>query len=129
MARILSVEDDVDLQHMLAMALRLAGHDVLYAYSGEEGIQKALALEPDIVLLDMALPICDGASVLERLKAHAKGKYVPVIVLTGNWNDPRFCEEKMSAMGAVAYLKKPFRVERLRDAIAKILSHKKRPRD
>jgi DNA-binding response OmpR family regulator len=123
-ARILSVEDDVDLQHLLAMGLRMDGHDILYAYTGAEGMQKALSLEPDVLLLDMHVPLMNGAEVLEKLQAHADARYIPVIVLTGNWSDPRFSEPSLRAKGAAAYFKKPFRLDQLRDAVSALLRKK-----
>ena len=60
MARILSIEDDPDFQHLIALTLQNQGYEVHYAFTGQEGYEKLLALDPDLILLDMMLPLLNG---------------------------------------------------------------------
>lgn len=127
MARILSVEDDHELQHCVALGLRAEGHEILYAWSGDEGYKKAVSLSPDVVILDLGLPLLDGVQVLTRLREHAEARRIPVIILTGNSDDPRFAESKLRLLGAAEYLTKPFRMDELLRVVKRVLKQRPQP--
>ena len=84
MARILLVEDNEMNRDMLSRRLRKRGHEVLLALDGLEGIEKATAEKPEIILLDMSLPVLDGWEAARRLKADEKTREIPVIALTAH---------------------------------------------
>ena len=84
MARILLVEDNEMNRDMLSRRLRKRGHEVLLALDGLEGIEKAAAEKPEIILLDMSLPVLDGWEAARRLKADEKTREIPVIALTAH---------------------------------------------
>jgi len=122
MARILSVEDDGEFQQLLGLFLRREGYDSHYAFSGLEGYEKALALRPDLILLDMMLPVINGPEVIVRLKAHPETKDIPIIVMTAYYKNIDFIEKKVKPLGVVEYLKKPVRLEELRQLLKRVLA-------
>ncbi|MFA6316265.1 MAG: response regulator transcription factor [Elusimicrobiota bacterium] len=122
MARILSVEDDPDLQQLVSFALQNEGYEVHYAFTGKEGYEKAIQLNPDLILLDMMLPILSGVEVLKLLMKNKTAREIPVIVLTAYAQDANFVESAIRAMGAVEYLRKPVRIEELVRCIRRTLA-------
>jgi len=85
MAKVLIVEDDVQVARMYSDKLEMAGHDIIVAVDGKEGLDKAVAEKPDVVLLDIFMPDTDGVAMLKNLRAHEAGKDVPVIILTNSF--------------------------------------------
>jgi CheY-like chemotaxis protein len=84
MPRILLVEDNELNRDMLARRLRRRGHDVLVAVDGGEGVAMARADRPDIILMDMSLPVMDGWEATRRLKGAAETREIPIIALTAH---------------------------------------------
>ncbi len=117
MANILSIDDDPELQDLIHCALREHGHEVHWAFTGEEGCRKALALKPDIILLDMMLPTINGLEVLRRLKADETLRHIPVIVISAAYGVGPFTEESVKKLGAQCYLQKPVRFDDLASLI------------
>ncbi|MBI3298888.1 MAG: response regulator transcription factor [Elusimicrobia bacterium] len=115
MARILSIEDDPSIQQVLSVALNLEGHEVHYAFSGDEGFKKIFTSRPDMVILDLMLPGMSGAEVLKALHGHPELKGTPVLVMTafGGGQRGSVLEQTVKALGAVEYLEKPFRIPEL----------------
>lgn len=79
---ILIVEDETDLREAMAEAIRDAGFSVTTAENGEIGLKMALEQKPDLILLDIIMPIMDGHETLKRLRNDSWGRNVKVIVLT-----------------------------------------------
>lgn len=84
MARILLVEDNEMNRDMLSRRLTRAGHSVLVAMDGQQGIDLARTEAPDIVLMDMSLPVIDGWEATRRLRADPATATLPVIALTAH---------------------------------------------
>ena len=80
--RILVVDDDPTNVEVLRVRLSAQGYEVVTAIDGEEGLQRARELEPDLVLLDVMMPKLDGISVLKELKADITLRFMPVVLLT-----------------------------------------------
>lgn len=76
------VEDEPAVAKLYARKLTQEGFEVVTAVNGWDGLQRALAELPDIILLDLLMPVMDGTTMLQRLRAHPWGKTVPVVVLT-----------------------------------------------
>lgn len=84
MTRILLVEDDAMLQDILEERLELRNFDVILATNGQEGVEKAQTEKPDIILMDMRLPILDGWEATRQLKSAPETKHIPIIALTAH---------------------------------------------
>ncbi|MBI2385820.1 MAG: response regulator [Elusimicrobia bacterium] len=121
MPRILSVEDDVDLQQVITYALAKKGWDVVYAYDGADGLAQARKFKPDLILLDMMLPGLNGLEVIKALKENEATRAIPVVVMTAYPSDAQFLKSAVIAMGAVEYLAKPVHIEELVKTIERLI--------
>lgn len=122
MASILSIEDDASIQQALGMALYNAGFDVNYAFNGAEGFDKILSLHPNLVLLDLMLPMLSGIEILKRVRARHELQDLPFIVLTAMYDDESRLERDLRDWGRVKYLRKPFQIRELIEMIRRMLS-------
>ena len=104
-ADILVVDDDPGMRQALQIRLRANGYDVRCAANGAGAISEARKHRPDLIVLDLSLPVGDGFVVLDTLKANFNLSSVPVIVLSGR--DRRANEERVLNAGARAFLQKP----------------------
>jgi two-component system cell cycle response regulator DivK len=84
MPTILIVEDNEMNRDMLSRRLKRRGFEILFATNGEEGIEQAHAQSPDLILMDMSLPIIDGWEATRQLKASQSTKKIPIIALTAH---------------------------------------------
>jgi len=82
MARILIVDDDPDIVESVTMVLEKNGHDVIGAYGGVEGLEKAKKEKPDAIILDVMMPDKDGYEVCKELKADPEYSDIPILLLT-----------------------------------------------
>ncbi|HEX8663661.1 MAG TPA: response regulator [Beijerinckiaceae bacterium] len=103
---ILAVDDTPENLEILQVRLEANGYEVATAADGEEGLERARALEPDLILLDIMMPKLDGIAVVRRLKEEPRLKTIPVILVTAR-ADTRDVVEGLDA-GADDYLTKPF---------------------
>ncbi|HBP00901.1 MAG: Response regulator receiver protein [Candidatus Moranbacteria bacterium GW2011_GWE1_49_15] len=118
--KLLIVEDEPVLNKALQEFLSAEGFEVIAAVDGEEGIRKAGAEMPDLILLDIILPKKDGYEVIREVKADEKTKNIPIILLTnlGSINDV----EKALELGATTYLvKADYKLEEITQKIKGIL--------
>jgi two-component system cell cycle response regulator DivK len=106
MKRILVVEDQEDNRRILRDLLTNAGFDMVEAENGEEAIASAQASRPDLILMDIQLPILDGYEATRRLKADPDLKSIPIIVVTSYALSGD--EEKARLAGCDDYVAKPF---------------------
>lgn len=102
--KVLLIEDDSFLSKVLEERLSDEGFDVVLAGNGEEGVQKAAVINPNIILLDMILPKMNGFDVLKELKSNLATKELPIIVLSNLGQDED--KELAKKLGAVDYLVK-----------------------
>jgi CheY-like chemotaxis protein len=111
MTTILIVEDNEMNRDMLSRRLERKGYEVLLAVDGEMGLELARANTPDLVLMDMSLPVVDGWEATRRLKADDRLKHIPVIALTAHAmaND----RDKALEAGCDDYDTKPIELPRL----------------
>lgn len=102
--KVLLIDDEPAVLKMYSIALADAGHEVVTAATGAEGIEQAVATKPDIILLDIIMPIMNGFDVLADLKKDPATQTIPVILLT---NLPETTSgEKAKQLGAASYLVK-----------------------
>ena len=120
MPRILYVEDNDDNVYMLKMRLDLTGeHEVLIAEDGEEGVRMAAAEQPDLILMDLELPVVDGWEATRRLKADPVTHRIPIIAPSAH--ALAGAREKALAAGCDDFDTKPVEFERLLAKIRHIL--------
>lgn len=107
--RILLIEDEKDLLEMVRFRLEVSGYEVLAAYDGQEGLDKARKEKPDLIILDVMLPKMDGYKVCRMLKFDEKYKNIPIIMFTARAQDS---DRKLGEeVGADGYVTKPFEPE------------------
>jgi len=105
MARVLLVEDNELNWDMLSRRLMRRGWDVILAHDGEIGIRKAQVDHPDIVLMDLSIPVIDGWTSIRCLKSDDCTRHIPVIALSAHAMELE--REKAFASGVDAYVTKP----------------------
>ena len=106
MKRILIVEDTEDNRRILRDLLTAAGYDILEAMDGSQGVTMALAEQPDLILMDIQLPVIDGYEATRRLKADPATRRIPVVAVTSYALSGD--EDKALASGCDGYVAKPF---------------------
>jgi chemosensory pili system protein ChpA (sensor histidine kinase/response regulator) len=116
---VLIVEDDTDLLRFAEVALGMDGYAVQVATDGEQAMAMVRARRPDLVVLDLRLPLADGWQVLSFLQSDAVQPTVPVVVLTATAG-PRERDRALAA-GVADYLVKPVSADKLLDAVARAL--------
>jgi PleD family two-component response regulator len=111
-AKILIIEDDLDVAEMLNAYFRVQGYEVFTVNWGEDGVRSCLTVHPDLVILDIRLPDIDGYEVARRLRGDRRTAEVPIIFLT----EKRERADRLQGLelGADDYITKPFDVQELR---------------
>ena len=117
---ILIVDDDIELSDGLRAVLERLGHRVLQARDGQQGKQLVYQHRPDLVILDMMMPRMGGYPVLEHFKG--KPDAPPIIMITANEGSRH--KAYAEYLGVVDYIRKPFAMERLLDAVERGLRGK-----
>jgi DNA-binding response OmpR family regulator len=117
--KILVVDDETELLKALSIRLKTSGYEVITASDGQEGLEKAKSLNPDLIVLDILMPKMDGYEVCRMLKFDEKYKSIPVIMLTAKAQDIDKAMGKK--VGADDYITKPFETQDLVDKIKKYL--------
>ncbi len=124
MARILVIEDERDLQEILAYNLRQAGHEVLQATRGKDGVATARRERPDLVILDLMLPDMPGTEVCKELQQHPLTRGTPVMMLTAKGEEvDRIVGFEV---GAADYVVKPFSMRELLLRVTAVLGRAQR---
>ncbi len=108
---VLVVDDDRDIREMFTSALRLAGFDVRSAMDGMVALRQIEEHRPDVVVLDLDLPLVNGTAIHEELGSRTDTCDLPVVIVTGTESDSPF--------PAYATLRKPIDPERLVDVVSK----------
>jgi CheY-like chemotaxis protein len=122
MAKILLVEDNEMNRDMLSRRLERKGHSVSLANDGAEGLSKARSDSPDLILMDMSLPVIDGWEATRQLKADETLRHIPVIALTAHAMASD--EQKAREAGCDDFDTKPIELTRLLDKIQALLQPK-----
>lgn len=105
MADILIIEDDGAIRELVKVHLSGAGHDVREAADGQSGVAAALQSPPDLIVLDINMPVMDGTRVMKTLGENDQTRTVPVIALSA-MNVPEMRDD-MHGLGCAAYVTKP----------------------
>ena len=124
MTRLLYVEDNDDNVYMLKMRLELLGDfEVLTAENGERGYEVAIAERPDIILMDLEMPIVDGWEATRRLKSHPETRDIPVIAFSAHALAGE--REKALAAGCDEFDTKPIEFDRLVAKLHRLLANRR----
>lgn len=117
--RILVADDEDDVKVVVQLFLESKGYEILTAYDGLDALDKARKEHPDLILLDLMMPVLDGFDVCKKLKAHPETASIPVVMLSASAQ----AESKQRGLeaGAVDYIIKPFQPEALDKLIHEIL--------
>jgi two-component system alkaline phosphatase synthesis response regulator PhoP len=118
-ARVLIVDDEPDILLMLRVNLSAEGYDTLLAADGQKALERISEDDPDVVLLDVMMPVMDGWGVLNALKDNG-GEAPPVIVVSAKSSD-RDIAAALN-LGAVAFITKPFDPHSLVEEVDRVLS-------
>lgn len=102
---VLIVDDDREVVRGLNIRLKSNGYDILSAYDGREGLDTALELRPDAIVLDIRMPGMDGLTMLSKLREHDSAISIPTVVLSGKFEEQ--AEMEALELGASCYLHKP----------------------
>jgi CheY-like chemotaxis protein len=122
MPKILLVEDNEMNRDMLSRRLIRKGYDVVLALDGQQAVEAANSQRPDLILMDMSLPVIDGWEATRRIKAAPSTKEIPVIALTAHAMASD--REKSLEAGCDDYDTKPVDLQRLLDKITVLLDRK-----
>ena len=119
--KILVVDDEIYIVHILDFSLGMEGYEVITALDGEQAIEKAHAEKPDLIVLDIMMPKLDGYETCKALKGDASTRHIPVILLSAKG---RNVDQKIGfEVGADDYITKPFSPRKLVERINAILGH------
>ncbi len=121
---ILCIDDDPGIQSAIEMRLRRYNVEMHHAYYGMQGIWESIRGNPDLIILDVAMPNGDGRYVLRCLRANHETAQVPILVLTG-MRDPQLVHDLMMA-GADQYLRKPISGDELVHQISRYITLEKK---
>jgi two-component system alkaline phosphatase synthesis response regulator PhoP len=121
MARILVVDDDKDIVEIVKYTAAQDGHEVFEALNGKEGLKRATAEHPDLIILDIMMPEMDGYTLNTLLAAQPATKDIPVIILTAKG---QMRDSFVSAPNVQSYMDKPFEPSSLQEEIRSILAKK-----
>lgn len=119
MPKILLVEDQEMNRDMLSRRLKKRGYDVAIAVDGAEGVEKAKSERPDLILMDISLPVMNGYEATRTIKADGATSTIPIIALTAHAMSTD--REKALEAGCDAYETKPVELPRLLETIEKLL--------
>jgi two-component system cell cycle response regulator DivK len=123
--RILYVEDNEDNIYVVKNRFARAGFTVMVATDGEQGVAMAAAEQPDLILMDLRLPVMDGWEATRRIKAQPDTRHIPVIALTAHAMTGD--REKALAAGCDDFDTKPVEMPRLLEKVRALLPKKESP--
>jgi DNA-binding response OmpR family regulator len=119
MAKILIAEDEQDIRDLIEITLRFVGHEVVSYSSGVEAWKQTVVEKPDLILLDVRMPVMSGIETCLKIKADPRTMHIPVVFLSAKGQDSEI-KAGLDA-GAVEYILKPFAPEDLNNRLKKII--------
>ncbi len=118
--RVLLVEDFEDSRTGLSKLLEIEGYEVIEATNGAQAIEFAISSKPDIILMDLSLPIIDGLTATKKIKEDASTRNIPIIALSAHDMDD--VQRMVTSVGCVDSMAKPVDFPALLDLLSKYLS-------
>lgn len=119
MKKILIIEDNEKNLKLFSVIIKSLGYEILTAMNGEEGVKMAKENAPDLILMDIQMPVMDGITALNMLRADERTRNIPVIALTSYAMAGD--KEKFLGFGFSDYISKPIEVNKFSDVIKSIL--------
>jgi two-component system cell cycle response regulator DivK len=119
MIKVLVIEDNDKNRYLISFLLKAEGYEVIEAITGEEGVEKTIREQPDLVLMDIQLPGIDGYEATRQIRASPSGGNVPVIALTSYAMTGD--RERALAAGCTGYVEKPINPDTIMDEIKKFI--------
>jgi len=120
MAKILIAEDERDIRDLIAFTLRFAGYEVFAAGNGEEAVELAPKVNPDLILMDVRMPRMTGYEACKVIKSNAELRDIPIVFLSAKGQESEI-QQGLDA-GAEEYLLKPFAPDQLTTRVKAILA-------
>ena len=127
MARILLIDDDALLRGVLAKSLGYAGHEVVQASDGQQGVELFRATPVDLVITDLIMPVQEGVETIVQIRR--ENPVMPIIAISGGLTHSSLYLKMAEKIGARRVLGKPFTPQELIQAVAEVLATPKRPTD
>ena len=121
--KVLVVDDEIHIVHVVAIKLRNNGFEVISAENGAEAFERACEEKPDIIVTDFQMPVMTGLELVEKLRRNEATKNIPVIMLTARGFAIE--DEQKKALRISEFLSKPFSPKELLRSIEDILYHEK----
>jgi len=118
--RIMIIEDDQDVIDTLLMVLKMNKYEVDVAYDGRQGVQKIKQNKPDLLILDLTMPVMDGWAVMIAVKKDPVYSTIPIMVVTSSKEMQHI--EKARKLGVQSYCVKPFEPQKIVKIINRLLS-------
>ena len=119
MATILTVDDSPSIRQMIKVVLEPAGHRVIEAGDGAQGLAKVQAGKPDLVITDLNMPVMNGLELIRALRKLPNVVGMPIVFLTTESNDA--VKQEAKSAGATGWITKPFKPEQLLAVVAKLV--------
>ncbi len=117
--KILVVDDEIYIVHILDFSLGMEGYEVVTALDGEQALEKLVSERPDLIVLDIMMPKLDGYEVCKSIKSNSETRHIPVILLSAKG---RNVDQKLGFdVGADDYITKPFSPRKLVERINQLL--------
>lgn len=120
--KVLVIDDEIFISRMIKITLEAKDYEVIVAKDGTEGLEKAFKEKPDVILLDIMMPVYDGFYILDKLKEKDETMAIPVIMLT-SMARPQDITRAIE-LGSAGYVMKPFEYEDLIASIENALKKK-----
>jgi DNA-binding response OmpR family regulator len=120
MAKILIAEDERDIRDLIAFTLRFAGYEVFTAGNGEEAVEMAPRVNPDLILMDVRMPRMTGYEACRAIKSNVELRDIPIVFLSAKGQESEI-QQGLEA-GAEEYLLKPFAPDQLTTRVKAILA-------
>ncbi|MDX6614221.1 MAG: two-component system, cell cycle response regulator DivK [Blastocatellia bacterium] len=117
---VLVVEDVDDTRELMRLALEERGYRVLEAENGEQAVEVALSEHPDVILMDLSLPVLDGLEATERIRQHKEFSTTPIVAVTAHQETDLRADAQAS--GFTAYVTKPIDFNWLNDLLNDLLA-------
>ena len=122
MAKILIAEDEKDIRELIVFSLQFAGFDVVPAVDGQDAVEKALEVKPDLIMMDVRMPRMTGYEACAKMKTMDEIKDIPVVILSAKGQESEI-QTGLNA-GAYEYILKPFApddlIQRVKDIISSL---------